>query len=121
MNVTVVGNLGNDPELKFVKTAKGDMQVVSFSLAYTPRERKGNEYVEGETMWFRVSQWGDKAEALVDALRKGDSVIVQGIQKQSPPFKTRDGSEKTALEINATTIGLVVKAKASKKVEMPEW
>jgi len=120
MNVTVVGNLGNDPELKFVKTAKGDIQVVSFSLAYTPRERKGNEYVEGETMWFRVSQWGDKAEALVDALRKGDSVIVQGTQKQTT-FKGRDGSEKSALEINATNIGLVVKAKTTKKVEMPEW
>ena len=120
MLVTVIGNLGSDPELKFVKTARGDTAVVSFSVAYTPRERKGTDWVEGETIWFRVTQWGEKAEALVDGLRKGDSVIVYGTQKQST-FKGRDGLEKQALEITATAIGLIIKEKTQKKQELPGW
>jgi single-strand DNA-binding protein len=119
ISVTVKGNLGSDPELKFVKTAKGDTSLVSFSLAYTPRERKGTEWVDGETMWFRVVQWGEKGEVLMDSLTKGDSVIVAGNMKQST-FKGRDGQDKTAIEISATDIGIVPKT-TKKKAEMPKW
>ena len=108
IQVTVKGNLGSDPELKFVKTGRGDTGLVTFSLAYTPRERKGEQWVDGETMWFRVVQWGEKAESLVDALSKGDTVIVAGSLKQSK-FMGKDGTEKTALEINASDIGVIPK------------
>jgi single-strand DNA-binding protein len=127
--VTVKGNLGSDPELKFIKTSRGETGLVTFSLAHTPRERKGEEWVEGETLWFRVTQWGEKGEALVDALRKGDTVIVQGNLKQST-FKGRDGQDKTALEINAADIGLVPKVNrnsisrnqsAPSRSEAPGW
>jgi single-strand DNA-binding protein len=76
--VTIKGNLGSDPELKYVKTARGDTALVTFSLAHTPRERKGDEWVEGETIWFRVTTWGEKARFMLMRLRKGDSVLVQG-------------------------------------------
>ena len=127
--LTVKGNLGSDPELKFVKTSRGETGLVTFSLAYTPKERKGDTWVEGETMWFRVTSWGEKGEALVDALRKGDSVIVQGSMKQST-FKGRDGQDKTALEINATDIGLIPKVSRNSvpqnknqnnRMEAPGW
>ena len=129
ISVTVKGNLGSDPELKFVKTSRGETGLVTFSLAHTPRERKGDEWVEGETMWFRVTQWGEKGEALVDALRKGDTVVVQGSMKQST-FKGRDGQDKTSLEINAVDIGLVPKSNRNNnsrsqnqnsRTEAPGW
>jgi single-strand DNA-binding protein len=127
--VTIKGNLGSDPELKYVKTARGDAALVTFSLAHTPRERKGDEWVEGETIWFRITTWGDKGEVYVDALKKGDTVLVQGSMKQST-FKGRDGVDKTALEINATDIGIVpkiVRTSASRgqaqvsRAEAPGW
>jgi single-strand DNA-binding protein len=125
--VTIKGNLGSDPELKYVKTGRGDTTLVTFSLAHTPRERKGEQWVEGETIWFRVTTWGEKGEIYVDALHKGDTVIVQGGMKQST-FKGRDGIDKTALEINATDIGIVPKAQRSaaprsvpSRTEAPGW
>jgi single-strand DNA-binding protein len=122
IQVTVKGNLGSDPELKFVKTGRGDTGLVTFSLAYTPRERKGEQWVDGETMWFRVVQWGEKAETLVDALSKGDTVIVSGSMKQSK-FMGKDGVEKTALEINASDVGVIPKGAPKRRdaVEQPTW
>ena len=120
IQVNIKGNLGSDPDLKFVKTANGEKAVVNFSLAYTPRERKGDQWVEGETMWFRIVQWGDKAEILVDALKKGDTVMVSGTMKQAT-FKGKDGTDKTALEVTATDIGLIIKAALKKKADEPSW
>ena len=51
MNVTVTGNIGSDPELKFTKT---NTPFVSFSLAYTPRQKQGDDWVDGETMWYEI-------------------------------------------------------------------
>ena len=107
--IVVKGNLGNDPELKFVKTSRGDTGLTTFSLAYKPRERKGDEWVEGDTMWFRVVIWGEKGESLVDTLRKGDQVLVQGSFKQTS-FEGRDGEKKTALEISASDVALIPKS-----------
>ena len=119
--ITVKGNVGKDPEIKFVKTARGDVALVEFSLAHTPRERKGEEWVDGETTWFRVIQWGAKGEVLVDTISKGDTVIVLGTLKQSQ-YKSKDGTDKSALEINATDIGVVPKVSKAKKVEdTPPW
>lgn len=121
--IVVKGNLGNDPELKFVKTSRGDTGLTTFSLAHKPRERKGDEWVEGDTMWFRVVIWGEKGEGLVDALRKGDQVLVQGSFKQTS-FEGRDGEKKTALEISATDVALIPKSaprKSAPKADDVPW
>lgn len=114
--ITVKGNIGKDPELKFSanKTAW-----ISFSIGYTPREKKDGEWTEGETMWFRVVSFGDKAEALADTLAKGDSVIVSGTLKQST-YKGRDGAEQTSLEITASEIGVVPRIN-KRKADKPSW
>lgn len=118
--IVVRGNLGNDPELKFVKTGRGDTALTTFPLAYTPKEKKGDQWVEGETMWFRVVIWGDRGETLMDSLRKGDSVLVQGNFKQSS-FENRDGEKKTALEISATDVAIIPKAAPKKKTDDVPW
>jgi single-strand DNA-binding protein len=75
--VTVKGNLGSDPELKYVKTGRGDTALVTFSLAHTPRERKGDEWVEGETIWFRVTTGAKKAKFMSMHYAKA-TAFVQG-------------------------------------------
>lgn len=104
MEIRVKGRIGNDPELKFV--TQQQLPLATFNLAHTPRSKKGNEWVDGETMWFRIAMFGNKAEAIVDALKKGDEVLVVGALRQST-FQAKDGTSKTALEINATEIAIV--------------
>lgn len=104
MEIKVKGRVGSDPELKFV--TQQQLPLATFNLAYTPRSKKGNEWVDGETMWFRVAMFGNKAEAIVDAVKKGDELLVIGALRQST-FQAKDGSNKSALEINATEIAVV--------------
>jgi single-strand DNA-binding protein len=104
MEIRVKGRVGSDPEIKFV--TKDQLPLATFSIAYTPRSRKGGEWVDGETMWFKVALFGNKAEAVADTIKKGDEVLVLGSVKQST-FQGRDGSEKTALEITASEVALV--------------
>ncbi len=104
MEIKVKGRVGSDPEIKFV--TQEQLPLATFSLAYTPRNRKGGEWVDGETMWFKVALFGNKAEAVADTIKKGDEVLVLGSVKQST-FQGRDGVEKTALEITASEVALV--------------
>lgn len=104
MEIKVKGRAGTDPELKFV--TQQQLALATFNLAYTPRTKKGNEWVEGETMWFKVAMFGSKAEAIADAVKKGDELLVVGALRQNT-YQAKDGSTKTALEINANEIAIV--------------
>lgn len=117
INITVKGNVGRDPEFK---VSKSGTQVCSFSLAYTPRKKQGNDWVEGETMWFRVVQFGEKAEQLADLISAGDPVVVVGTLTQNT-YEAKDGSNKTALEISATDVGVLPKKQTKRKEQEPEW
>jgi single-strand DNA-binding protein len=105
MNISVKGNLGSDPDLKF---SKNNTAYCNFSLAYTPRKQVNGEWQDGETMWFKVVAFGTKAEAVADTFRKGDTVLVVGEMAQST-YTDKDGKEKTSMEITAREIGLVPK------------
>ena len=105
MNISVKGNLGSDPDLKF---SKNNTAYCNFSLAYTPRKQVNGEWQDGETMWFKVVAFGTKAEAVADTFRKGDTVLVIGEMAQST-YTDKEGNEKTSMEITAREVGLVPK------------
>ena len=105
MNISVKGNLGSDPDLKF---SKNNTAYCNFSLAYTPRKQVNGEWQDGETMWFKVVAFGTKAEAIADTYRKGDTVLVVGEMVQST-YTDKEGKEKTSMEITAREVGLVPK------------
>jgi len=99
MEIIVEGNLGTDPELKFAK----DESLATFSLAYTPYSKaKG----EGETVWLRVAFWNSKSDLVMDSLKKGDRILLNGILKQST-YTNKDGVEKTSLEVTGKSFGIV--------------
>ena len=99
------GNLGADPELKV--TPQGTA-VCNFSVGSTPRIKKNEEWVDGETTWFRVTVWGKDAEIAIDALSKGSHVIVAGLLNNRK-YKDKEGIERTSLEVNAKSYALVPK------------
>lgn len=111
MQIQIRGNVGNDPELKFSKNNKA---YVTFSVGYTQRIKQGDQYINGDTTWFRVVQFDKAAEAVADFVKKGDAVIVIGEMKQSS-YKDKNGTEKTVLEVLAKDIGVVPRLQANKK------
>jgi single-strand DNA-binding protein len=117
MHISVKGNLGSDPDLKF---SKNNNAYCNFSLAYTPRKQVNGEWQDGETNWFRVVVFGAKAEAVADNFKKGDTVLVVGDLAQST-FKDKEGNEKTAMEITAKDVGLVPRLQKAKKEEGAPW
>ena len=117
MHISVKGNLGSDPDLKF---SKNNNAYCNFSLAYTPRKQVNGEWQDGETNWFRVVVFGAKAEAVADNFKKGDTVLVVGDLAQSTS-KDKEGNEKTAMEITAKDVGLVPRLQKTKKEEGAPW
>ena len=104
--VEVVGNAGSDAELKFIKGAKGEFAIANISIAESPREYKNGEWVQGETIWWKVSATGELAEWLGDNELKGTKLLVKGDLKQFE-YKGRDGNVKQGFEIRAKMIAVV--------------
>lgn len=101
-NVTIVGNLGNEPELRFTQ---GGIPVVNFSLVQTPRTKSGDEWVDGEPIWFRCTAWREAAENIAGSLQKGQRVIVlgrMGVEKFTP---NDGGPERTSIVLEVDEIG----------------
>jgi single-strand DNA-binding protein len=123
-NITTKGNIGSDPEIKFAK----DLAIASFSVAHTPRKKNKvtQNWEDGETMWYRVTFFGSKAEGIVDNYAKGDTVILVGMLAQST-YTNKEGKTVTGLEITGTEIAKIAKTQAAKtkyieeKVEAPGW
>ena len=104
--IEITGNAGGDAELKFIKGAKGEFAIANFSLAETPREFKNGEWVQGETVWWKVSATGELAEWLGDTPLKGIKLFVKGDLKQFE-YTGRDGNVKQGFEVRAKLIGQV--------------
>ena len=79
--ITVVGNLTDDPELRFTPSGAA---VANFTVASTPRifDRQTNEWKDGDALFLRCSIWRQAAENVAESLGRGTRVIVQGRLKQ---------------------------------------
>jgi single-strand DNA-binding protein len=101
--ITVVGNLTNDPELRFTPSGSA---VANFTVASTPRtfDRQSNEWKDGETLFLRASVWREAAENVAETLTKGTRVIVQGRLK-SRSYETKEGEKRTVMELEVDEIG----------------
>jgi len=108
--IEITGNAGSDAELKFIKGAKGEFAIANFSLAETPREYKNGEWVQGETVWWKVSATGELAEACADLVIKGKKFFVKGDLKAFE-YKTRDGETKSGWEVRAKLVAEVATLK----------
>ena len=101
--VTVVGNLTNEPELRF--TASG-AAVASFTIASSSRvlDKTTNEWKDGDTVFMRCSVWRQYAENVAESLQKGMRVIATGRLKQRS-YETREGEKRTVVEMEVDDVG----------------
>lgn len=99
---TIVGNLGKDPEQKFLPS--GDA-VTNFSVAVTEKWKKDGEQKE-QTTWFRVNAFGKLAEICVQYLTKGSGVLVVG-KMQCRKWKDKEGQDRESWELRADSVQML--------------
>ncbi|MEU8618296.1 single-stranded DNA-binding protein [Streptomyces sp. NPDC048623] len=101
--ITVVGNLVEDPELRFTPSGAA---VAKFRVASTPRtfDRQTNEWKDGESLFLTCSVWRQAAENVAESLQKGMRVVVQGRLKQRS-YEDREGVKRTVYELDVEEVG----------------
>jgi single-strand DNA-binding protein len=101
--ITIVGNLGDDPELRY--TPQGNA-VASFSVAVAQRkyDRDANKWTDAGTTWYRVNAWRDLAEHIAESLKRGNRVIVSGTIA-SRAWEDKDGNKRETWEVTADSVG----------------
>ncbi|WP_432541500.1 single-stranded DNA-binding protein [Kineococcus sp. SYSU DK002] len=101
--ITLIGNLTNDPELRFTPSGAA---VANFTVASTPRtfDRQSNEWKDGETLFMRCAIWREAAENVAESLTRGSRVIVTG-RLQSRTFDTKEGEKRTVIEMQVDEVG----------------
>ncbi len=115
--ITVVGNLTDDPELRFTPSGAA---VANFTVASTPRvfKRESNSWEDGDTLFMRCSVWRQYAENVAESLVRGTRVVVQGRLKQRS-YETREGEKRTVVELEVEEIGPALRY-ATAKVQRTE-
>src|SRR3954468_7771912 len=101
--ITVVGNLTDDPELRFTPSGAA---VAKFRIASTPRtlDRQSGEGKGGGPLFLACNIWRDAAEHVAESLQRGARVIVQGRLRQRS-YETREGEKRTVYELEVDEIG----------------
>lgn len=100
--VTIVGNLTDDPELRY--TPNG-VPVATFTVAVNRRTRDDSgQWKDGETSFFRCNVWRQQAENVAESLNKGTRAIVVGRLRQRS-WETPEGQKRTVVEIEVETVG----------------
>ncbi len=101
--ITVVGNLTDDPELRFTPSGAA---VANFTVASTPRtfNRQSSAWEDGDTLFMRCSVWRQPAENVAESLVRGTRVVVTGRLKQRS-YETREGEKRTVVELEVDEIG----------------
>ena len=97
ITITVTGNLSRDAEVKQTRNGK---TLTTFSIGHTPREKRDGEWTNGETMWFKVTYWGELPGVF---LSTGSKVMVTGSFKQESYDK--DGTTRWSNIITAESVG----------------
>jgi single-strand DNA-binding protein len=101
--ITIVGNLVDDPELRFTPSGAA---VAKFRVASTPRymDRQTNEWKDGDSLFLTCNVWRQAAEHVAESLQRGMRVIVQGRLRQRS-YETKEGEKRTVYEIEVDEVG----------------
>ena len=113
--ITVVGNLTDDPELRFTPSGAA---VANFTVASTPRtlDKQTNEWKDGDALFLRCSIWRQAAENVAESLQRGARVIVTGRLKQRS-YETKEGEKRTVVECEVDEVGPSLRYATAKVVK----
>ena len=116
VTITVIGNLTDDPELRFTPSGAA---VARFTVASTPRimDRQTNEWKDGDPLFLSCNIWRQAAENVAESLQRGTRVIVSGRLRQRS-YETREGEKRTVMELEVDEIGPSLKYATAKVQKM---
>ena len=102
-NITMIGNLVDDPELRFTPSGAA---VAKFRVASTPRylDKTTNEWKDGDSLFLQCNIWRQAAENVAESLTKGMRVILSGRLKQRS-YETKEGEKRTVFEVEVDEVG----------------
>ena len=101
--ITIAGNLVDDPQLRYTPTGQA---VANFRIASTPRwqDRQSGEWKDGDSLFLSCNVWRQAAENVAESLQRGMRVIVQGRLRQRS-YETKEGEKRTVYEIEVDEVG----------------
>ncbi|SRR5712691_3539699 len=110
--ITITGNLVEDPELRFTPLGQ---PVARFRVASVPRyfDKAANEWRDGDGLFLTVSIWRQQAENVCESLTRGTRVIVTGKLRQRS-YETKEGDKRTVLEVEADEVAPSLKFASAK-------
>jgi single-strand DNA-binding protein len=113
--ITIVGNLVGDPELRYTPTGQA---VANFRVASTPRflDKTTNEWKDGDSLFLSCNVWRQAAENVAESLQRGMRVIVNGRLRQRS-YETREGEKRTVYEIEVDEVGPSLRNASAKVVK----
>ncbi len=113
--ITVIGNLVDDPQLRYTATGQA---VASFRVASTPRflDKNTNEWKDGDSLFMSCSVWRQAAENVAESLQRGMRVIVSGRLKQRS-YETKEGEKRTVYEVEVDEVGPSLRNASAKVVK----
>jgi single-strand DNA-binding protein len=103
INMTVVGNLTKDPELRFTASGKA---VANLVIACSERkfDKETNTWSDGKAVFITATVWGKMAENATESLQKGMQVIATGVLRQHE-FEDKQGAQQRRFELEVENIG----------------
>jgi len=101
--ITIAGNLVDDPELRFTPAGQ---PVARFRVASTPRFRDNStgEWKDGDSLFLTCNVWRQAAENVAESLTRGMRVIVSGRLRQRS-YETKEGEKRTVYEVEVDDVG----------------
>jgi single-strand DNA-binding protein len=101
--ITIAGNLVDDPELRFTPSGQ---PVARFRVASTPRFRDNStgEWKDGDSLFLTCNVWRQAAENAAESLTRGTRVIVSGRLRQRS-YETKEGEKRTVYEVEVDDVG----------------
>ncbi len=97
--IIILGHLGNDPEERLTPSGQ---KVISFRLA--EKSRRGGEE---ETIWYRISVWGDRSKNVISYLKKGSAAMVTGDLHKPRIYEDRDKQSQVSIDVTANSVDFI--------------
>ena len=94
--ITIAGHLGADPEVRFTSSGQ---KVTTLRVA--ARARRGGK---DETIWWKVTIWGEQFDKIIPYFKKGSAIIVMGELNKPEIFTDREGRPQVSMSITALNI-----------------
>src|SRR5690349_8364714 len=112
--ITIIGNLVDDPQLRYTPTGQA---VANFRVASTPRflDKNTNEWKDGDSLFLSCNVWRQAAENVAESLQRGMRVIVSGRLRQRS-YETKEGEKRTVYEVEVDEVGPSLRNASAKVV-----